>query len=201
LPAAVHAHPAAVRTSKVPSPPPCATVADEEDSEIVQSAPWLTVKVRPAIVSDPDRAGPVVAATLYPTSPLPLPLAPDAIVIQDTLLAAVHAQPAPAVTETVPSAPDAGTDRVSGEIAKVQPCPCTTVTVWPATAIVPDRDGPLVDAAVNVTVPDPLPVAPEVMVIHEALLALVHAHPPPAVTATLPLPPAGGTVCVSGDAA
>jgi hypothetical protein len=62
--AAVHAHPAAVRTSNVPSPPAASTVADEDDNDVVQSAPWLTVKVRPAIVSDPDRAGPVVAAIL-----------------------------------------------------------------------------------------------------------------------------------------
>jgi hypothetical protein len=62
--AAVHAHPAAVRTSNVASPPPAGAVADEEDSDVVQSAPWLTVNVRPAIVSVPDRAGPLVAATL-----------------------------------------------------------------------------------------------------------------------------------------
>jgi hypothetical protein len=130
-----------------------------------------------------------------------LPAAPDAIVIHDALLAASHAQPVPAVTETVPSAPEAGTDRVSGEIANVQPCPWTTVTLWLAMVSVPDRDGPVVAAAVNDTVPDPLPLAPDAMVIHEALLDALHAHPAPAVTATLPLPPDEGTVCVSGDAA
>jgi hypothetical protein len=75
------------------------------------------------------------------------------------------------------------------------------VTVWPAIVIVPDRDGPVVDAAVNVTVPDPLPLAPDAMAIHDALLVALHAHPDPAVTATLPLPPEAGIVCVSGDAA
>jgi hypothetical protein len=197
--AAVQPHPSAVRTSKAPVPPPAGCVADDEESEIVQSGPWFTVNVRPAMVNVPDRAGPFVAATLKLTLPLPLPVAPEAMVIQEALLAAVHAQLAPAVTETVPSPPEAGTDRVSGDIANVQPCPCTTVTFWPAMVIVPDRDGPVVDAAVNVTVPDPLPLAPDATVIHDALLVALHAQPAPAVTETVPLPPEAGTVCVSGD--
>ena len=43
-----------------------------------------------------------LAATLYETVPLPLPLAPAVTVIHAALLVAVHAQPAPAVTVTVP---------------------------------------------------------------------------------------------------
>ena len=62
--AAVQPQPSAVRTSKAPVPPPAGCVADEEESAIVQSAPWFTVNVRPAMVSVPDRAGPLVAATL-----------------------------------------------------------------------------------------------------------------------------------------
>jgi hypothetical protein len=38
------------------------------------------------------------AATLKNTDPLPVPLAPDVIVIHDAVLVVVHAQPAPAVT-------------------------------------------------------------------------------------------------------
>ena len=44
----------------------------------------------------------LLAATEYETVPLPEPLAPPVTVIQPTLLAAVHAQPEPAVTVTVP---------------------------------------------------------------------------------------------------
>src|SRR6266550_5410810 len=123
------------------------------------------------------------------------------MVIQEALLAAVHAQAAPAVTETVPSPPEAGTVCVSGDKANVQPWPCTTVTVRPPMVIVPDRVDPVVAATANVTVPAPLPLAPAVMVIHGALLVAVHAQPAPAVTETVPLPPEEGTVCVSGDTA
>jgi hypothetical protein len=39
---------------------------------------------------------------LYPTTPFPFPVAPDVTVIHVALLAAVHAQPDPAVTAIVP---------------------------------------------------------------------------------------------------
>jgi hypothetical protein len=81
----------------------------------------LTVNVRPAIVSVPDLPDPVVAATLNWTTPLPLPLAPSVTVIQSALLAAVHEQPAAAVTLTVPVPPLAGTEDDSGAMAKAQP--------------------------------------------------------------------------------
>jgi hypothetical protein len=42
---------------------------------------------------------------LKTTEPLPLPLAPDVIVIHVALLAAVQAQPVPAVTATVRDPP------------------------------------------------------------------------------------------------
>jgi len=66
------------------------------------------VNVWPAMVAVPVRCGPVFAATLYPTAPFPDPAAPDVIVIQGALLAAVHVQPAVVVTFTVP------VDAVSG---------------------------------------------------------------------------------------
>jgi hypothetical protein len=46
----------------------------------------------------------------------------------------------------------------------------------------------------------PLPLAPAVTVIHDALLAPLQAHPVPAVTVTLPVPPAAGRLCDVGDA-
>src|SRR4051812_42077885 len=49
-----------------------------------------------------DRAAPVLAAMLYPTEPLPVPVAPDVTVRKLALLAAVHAHVDPAVTGIVP---------------------------------------------------------------------------------------------------
>jgi len=50
----------------------------------------LIVVVDEPTVTVPLRAAPALAATLYPIVPLPLPAAPEVIVIQDTSLAAVQ---------------------------------------------------------------------------------------------------------------
>lgn len=75
------------------------------------------------------------------------------------------------------------------------------MTVTPATLNVPEREGPLVGAAFTLTVPLPLPLAPEVMESQEVWLSAVHAHPAPAVTFTLALPPADPIESVSGATA
>jgi len=124
----------------------------------------LIVNVRPAIVSVPERPGPFVEATVKLTVPLPFPLAPDVTVIHDWPLVAVHAQPAPDVTDTELLPPAAAIVSESGEMENVHPCPCATVTVCPATVIVPDRAGPVSAATLTFTVPDPLPFALEVIV-------------------------------------
>jgi len=91
----------------------------------------VTTPVRGVIV--------VFAAMLYPTEPLPLPLAPLLTVIHDAELAAVHAQPVCDVTETVPvRAPDV-TERLVGEIVNVQAAACEMLNVCP----------PMVSAAVR----------------------------------------------------
>ena len=62
------------------------------------------------------------------------------------------------------------------------------LTVKPATVMVPVRvtfAGPM--AAVKPTVPLPLPDAPEVMVIHDALLTAFQAQPVAEVTSSVPL--------------
>ena len=85
------------------------------------AAAWLTVNVSPAMVSVPLRAPPVLAATLNPTDPLPLPLAPDVMLIQEALVAAVHAHPLLVVTATGAPAPLAApTDWLRGVIENVQ---------------------------------------------------------------------------------
>jgi hypothetical protein len=65
-----------------------------------------------------------------------------------------------------------------------------TVTVWPATVIVPVRAEPVVFAA-TVKFADPSPdiEAPLVIVIHATLLTAVHAQLDPVVTDTLALSP------------
>ena len=50
------------------------------------------------------------------------------------------------------------------------------------------------------TVPLPVPLAPDVIVIHDALLTAVHPQPLLAVTATLPDPPLDPKLCNVGDA-
>lgn len=54
-------------------------------------------------------------------------------------------------------------------------------------------------AALNVTVPSPLPVGVPFTVTQDALLEADHVHPAPAVTLTEPLPPVAGNVWLPGE--
>jgi hypothetical protein len=74
-----------------------------------------------------------------------------------------------------------------------------TVNVRPAIVIVPERAPPFVDAAVNLTVPLPDPLLPDVTVSHGASLVAVQSQPFPAVTVTVPLPPPAGTFVLVGE--
>jgi hypothetical protein len=148
------------------------------------------------MVNVPTRlAEPALAATEYATDPAPLPFEPDVIVIQATLLAAVHEHPAGVETPTVPAVAFSETDALAGEIDVVQGAPCwVTVTVCPAIVTEPVREALLVFAAMpSDTVPLPEPAEPPVMVIHGVELAAVHAHPEPAVTSTVPVDAADRT--------
>ena len=76
---------------------------------------------RPAIVMLAFRAPPELAATEYETVPLPVPLEPPVTLIQAAPLVADQLQlDALAVTDTVPVAPLAATDREVGETEYVQ---------------------------------------------------------------------------------
>src|SRR5213593_3462988 len=111
------------------------------------------------MVSVPLRGAPVAfASTVNCTLPLPAPLVPAVIVIHGTLLTAVHTQPPPEVTVTVPGPPATGTFCADGAMVKVHPLSCATVKVWPPTVIVPDRGAPGFAATVNCTVPLPVPL-------------------------------------------
>ncbi len=187
----------------LPLPPFEGTVSDVGLTVIVQPAAACdTVNVEPAIVSVADLGDVVVlAATLKPTDPLPLPLAPLVIVTHDTGLEAVHAQPAATVTVTVPDPPLDATDWLVGEIVGVHvDAGCVTVNVLPPMVSVPVRavDPPLA-AALNVTVPAPEPDAPPVTVSHASLLIAAHAHDAEVVTVIEPVPPVAATDCDVGE--
>jgi hypothetical protein len=81
------------------------------------AAAWLTVNVKPAIDSVPLRAPPVFAAMLTVTVPLPIPLAPLAIVSHPSVAVAVHEQFAVTLIVVVPAS--AATLAEVGEIAKL----------------------------------------------------------------------------------
>jgi hypothetical protein len=70
------------------------------------------------------------------------------MVIQLSALVAVHAQLDPVVTATLPFMPVDAADTVVGETLNVQLfAACVTVTVCPATVMVPVREAPVVLAA------------------------------------------------------
>ncbi len=74
------------------------------------------------MVNVPDRAAPAFGSVLNWTVPLPLSFDPEVTVIHAALLAAVHAQPAGAVTATAgPGPPAAATAAFAGLIAYAQP--------------------------------------------------------------------------------
>jgi hypothetical protein len=165
----------------------------EDESVNVQPSPWVTVKVRPAMVSVPLRAGPVVAAAAYWTSPLPLPLEPDEIVSHGALLDAVQPQPFPALTVTLPLDPAEGGVADSGEIVNAHPGDCVMATRCPAMVTLPERAGPEVDVTPTVTVPSPVPDDRPCSVIQSSLAVDCHSHSRFAATLKESVPPEAPT--------
>ena len=195
----VHAHPAGDVTPVEPVPPPAATEPLVGEIAYVQVMPGcVTLKLCPAIVRVPVRELVLLlAAALNATVPLPLPLAPPVTVSHDVLLLTpVHAHPASDVTPVEPVPPPAGTEPLVGTIEYVHVRPgCVTLKLCPAIVSVPVRGLMLLlAAALNATVPLPLPLAPPVTVSHDVLLLTpVHAHPVGDVTPVEPVPPPAGT--------
>ena len=81
------------------------------------------MNVCPPAVIVPERCGPVLAATLYWTVPLPVPVAPAVTVSQFTLLFAAHPQPSADLTSNVPDAPAAGAEADVAERENAHPWP------------------------------------------------------------------------------
>jgi hypothetical protein len=162
----------------------------------------VTVKVCPAMVTFAERVDvEVLAATLYPTEPLPVPLVPLVIVIQDTGLEAVHVHAAGSVTATVPCAPPEPTEALTGAIVAVQTTPaCVTVNVSLPIVSVPVRLARVGFAAIAIeTVPSPDPLAPDVTEIHVADGVAVHEQPASVSTLMLLLVAPAGTDVLTGE--
>jgi hypothetical protein len=120
---------------------------------------------------------------------LPFPVAPDVTVIQESDVAAVHAHPVAAETVTVAEAALAPSAALTGDTLNVHAAASwETVKARPAIVTVPVRAAvPGLAATEYPTVPAPVPLAPDVTVIHDAPLDAVHGHPLMAVTDTLPV--------------
>jgi hypothetical protein len=143
-----------------------------------------------------------LAATLTRTWPDPEPLEPLEIVTHGALLLAVHRQPAPVVTDTdtvPPLASMVWLAELSDTAHSAVPSAWSIVIVCPAIVAVPLRSGPMLGETVIFVVPVPLPPPPTVS--QSALLTAVHAHPLPAATWTVIVPPAASTDELAGDTA
>ena len=143
----------------------------------VQPSAWLTVKVWPAMVRLPERGPPVFAAAVKVTAPFPVPVAPSVIESHDALLVDVQPHPAGAETFTDPFPPAAGTFWLGADSENEHPLPWVTVNVLSATETDPAREGPELDPTVSWTVPFPLPVPPEAIVIQGVCVDAVHPQP------------------------
>lgn len=119
---------------------------------------------------------PVFALTLNVTVPLPVPLAPEVIVIHETSLVAVHAQLLVVFTSMVPMPALAARSCLLGEIEYEQgaTAACVAVNVRPPIVTVPVRAAPRFGAMPSSTFPSPVPLAPDRIVIHASLLLAVH---------------------------
>jgi hypothetical protein len=127
-------------TLTVRDPPVASTLALVGESANAHPVPddCVTVTIWPATITVPVRADdPVLVATSNVTAPLPLPLPPDVIVMNEELLAALHAQPGEVVTVTVTGPPPAMTAGDSGLTVYTQVDVCTFKTTSLEGALVP----------------------------------------------------------------
>lgn len=121
---AVQLHPGSEAVIDTVPLPPAAVKAwlVGEIENVHGAAAWLTVNVCPAIVTVPLRAAPVVAATLSPTVPAPVPAPPAVTVIHGAFDADVQLHPSPADTDTEADPPLAGIGWDVGAIVYAQAC-------------------------------------------------------------------------------
>ncbi len=181
----VHPQAAPVFTGSDSRTPVGCGVTDAAPMATEQLAAWLTVKVCPATVSVPVRAVlAVLAATAKVTVPLPVPAAPVATAIHDTLLRAVHevAELAGVTTMLPVLAPAPTLAEFELSVAEEDAAPWLTLTVTPATVSEPLRAIPVFAAATKLTEPAPAPDAPLATVRNDEPEVAVQAQPAGAVT-------------------
>jgi len=160
---------------------------------------WLIVTICPATVSVPVRDAPPLEATLNVTVPVPVPLVRPVRELHDVLLVADHSHVDGAVIDVEsPLVADAETEMVRGETVGLAQlgggASWSIVTDWPAMTTEAVRALLVFAETVNVTAPDPVPVAPSVITIHGVSVRALHAHPVGALTVILLFPPEDGIV-------
>src|SRR5581483_761014 len=101
-------------------------------------------------------------------------------------------------TAPEPEPPAAAAAWFDGPIETAHAADCVTVNVRPPTPIVPVRAPPPFAATVNAIVPLPLPDAPLVIEIHDAVDEAVQEQTAGAVTVKLPDPPLDPTDWLDG---
>jgi hypothetical protein len=121
---AVHAHAAELIVNvTLPEPPAPSMEAPLVERLAVQPFACVNATACPATVSEPERDGPALAATLYVTVALPLPLVGETA-SHESLLAAVHGHEGLlAVMPMLPEPAAADGVRLVGVTLKVQPLP------------------------------------------------------------------------------
>jgi hypothetical protein len=106
-----------------------------------------------------------------------LPLPPEVNTIQELVLVGIQAQSLSVITSIDPPPPEGPRAALRGSMLNRHVAglrTCVTVTVVKPTVIEPERARPLFGATLNPTEPGPPPLAPEVIVIHDAFAEDVH---------------------------
>jgi len=174
------------------------TVVGFKVNEQFVPAAWLMVVVAEPTVIVLLRAAPVLAATLYPTVPLPAPAWPEVIVIHEAPLAAVQLQDAAPETAIEPLLAVAAALTVVGLRRNEQDAAAAwlIVAVAEPTLMVPVRAAPGLGATVNPMLALPVPVG-DARVIHGTFVMADHAHVVVSDT-KVPAPPAAGIGIAAG---
>ena len=132
---------------------------------------------------------------------VPGPVADPATVSHEAVVDEPQPQVNCVVTAIVPVPPPAGTVTLSGVTENAHAALGSVIAkLFPAIdrkAVLPSAV--VLGAAVNPTVPEPVPAVPLEIVTHDAPLVAVHAHPELVVTMTVPLPPAADSDRLAGE--
>jgi hypothetical protein len=194
---AVQPQPLPALTVTFPVDAAAEAVADSGVIENVHPGDCVIVIRCPAMVTLPERAGPVVAATITFTVPSPLPDVLPCSVIQLSFDTAVHSHSGLAVTLNGTVPPEEPSWLFDGCTTYAHPCDCVTVNVSAATIAVPVRERPAFGATLIATDEVPRPDA-GATVSQLTLVAAVQGHVGAVVIAIALLAPAAATDCDAG---